>query len=283
MVALAAIVNKGVPGDKSISLFYNTGKAQLALSLRSGTQDDDDPTQAWAADADDYDGYILNPSTMGGATYRGREFVIAVTMPKLDPGAPPFSRISIVSPVYQKLVNIQLENNNVAVCSSDDDAWVYFVTGTGSKPRALKEVNIATGSQVDLPAVQNAFANSSLAAWYDPVEKKRHVVFESSALMEYIVGDASGATGNMKRNTSIAVSYWDGKAYLYYYDGTYAVQRIVKNGTWGGAQAVANCPKISEDSQIAVVPANGINHLFFVAKDSGAAESDFFTHVRDPM
>ncbi|ODA76477.1 hypothetical protein RJ55_07747 [Drechmeria coniospora] len=269
MVALAAIVNKGVPGDKSISLFYNTGKAQLALSLRSGTQDDDDPTQAWAADADDYDGYILNPSTMGGATYRGREFVIAVTMPKLDPGAPPFSRISIVSPVYQKLVNIQLENNNVAVCSSDDDAWVYFVT------------------QVDLPAVQNAFANSSLAAWYDPVEKKRHVVFESSALMEYIVGDASagfvGATGNMKRNTSIAVSYWDGKAYLYYYDGTYAVQRIVKNGTWGGAQAVANCPKISEDSQIAVVPGNGINHLFFVAKDSGAAESDFFTHVRDPM
>ncbi|KND88086.1 hypothetical protein TOPH_07325 [Tolypocladium ophioglossoides CBS 100239] len=130
MAAVAAIVNKAVADDKSINLFFNTSKAQLGISLQSGTDTDDQANDVWATGDDDYNGYVLNPSSMAGVYYRGLSFVAAVTMPKLDPNVTQTeNQISLVSPVYQKLTTTTLENNNIALCAtpSGNDSWLYYL------------------------------------------------------------------------------------------------------------------------------------------------------------
>lgn len=130
MAALAALVNKAVPDDKSIILFYNTGNAQLGLAFQSGTSTDDQPKDIWEPRDDDYNGYILNPSSISAAYYRGLNYVAAVTMPKLEEGATQtVNQISLVSPIYLKLTTTTLNNTNVALCVTPDgnDGWLYHI------------------------------------------------------------------------------------------------------------------------------------------------------------
>lgn len=126
MPALAAVVNKAVPGDKTINLYYNTSSAQVALSLQSGTSDPD-PDEYWAAADTDYPGYILNPSEIAAAQYRGVNLVVAATTPKESDKAPTVNNISIVSPIYQMLTTTTLANNKIAIASAGEAAWVYFL------------------------------------------------------------------------------------------------------------------------------------------------------------
>lgn len=128
MSAIAAVVNKAVADDKSIHLFFNTSKNQIGLSLQSGTGTDDQPSDMWAIDDDDYEGYILNPSFIAATYYRGLNFVAAVTKPNPDVTETE-NQISMVSPVYRRLAKSELENNTIALCATPDgdDGWLYYL------------------------------------------------------------------------------------------------------------------------------------------------------------
>ncbi|KAI1171805.1 hypothetical protein F4777DRAFT_564072 [Nemania sp. FL0916] len=293
MAALAAVVNKAIADDKSIQLFFNTGKAQLGLALQSGTSTDDQPNNIWESGDDDYNGYILNPSSMAAVNYRGLNYVAAVTMPKLDNGATQtLNQISLVSPIYQKLSSTSLENTNVAICVTPDgnDGWLYHLSGQSADDRVLKELDLAT-LKTQNNTIQNVAPNASLATFYDADQKKRHVIYEGGGLIEFIIEDKqlfNIPSPTIAKNPAVAATYSAStkRAYLYYSDQDYSILRITKD-QYGWAAAgtpVANAPKIAEFSKITVVPANGINHLFYIPKDFGgariAASSDF-KHVRD--
>ncbi|KAI1426135.1 hypothetical protein F5Y12DRAFT_310076 [Xylaria sp. FL1777] len=295
MAALAGVVNKAVADDKVINLFFNTGNAQLGLALQSGTSTDDQANDIWQPDDDDYSGYILNPSSIAAAYYRGLNYVAAVTTPKLEAGATQtVNQISLVSPIYQKLTATTLENTNIALCVTPDgnNGWLYHLSGQSADDRVLKELDLKTGSTQN-NAIPGVAPNASLAAFYHDVEQKRHVVYEGGGLIDFVVEDKQQfniPSPTIPKNPAVAATYSasTNKTYVYYNDKDLSIWRATKD-IYGWAAAgtlIAGAPKIAELSKITVVPANGINHLFYIAKDFGGANikafSDF-THIRDPI
>lgn len=63
-------------------------------------------------------------------------------------------------------------------------------SGTNPDQRNLKEFSLMTGTSTAYDQVVYSIKpSSSLAAWYNPDMKTRHVVFQGSSIMEYVVGD----------------------------------------------------------------------------------------------
>lgn len=289
MPAVTAIVNQAVPDGKSINLFYNTEKAQLAVAYKSGTDGDDPDTAAWAADATDYPGHIFNPSTIASDYYRGNQLVIAVTEPKCDGGCKPVgNQLSLISPVYKKLAATSLPNKTVSMCSSGHSAWVYYLDGTAKGQTRLKEYNIETGNVATFLQNQDVGLNCSLAAWYNPTTKERLVIYqemEEGHLKEFNAvtkqaWDIDG-TGDAKDLTTVAISYAKGKTYLYYTDSKNNVRRVIKDQAgWGNPRTVSGLPKVGV-SQMTVAASNEYNHLFYVSAEDTNPGS--FQHARDPL
>ncbi|TGJ87819.1 hypothetical protein E0Z10_g927 [Xylaria hypoxylon] len=296
MTALAAIVNRAVVGDKRIDLFFNTSKAQLGISLQSGTNAEDQPTGDWETGDDDYNGCILNPSEMAGIYYRGLHFVAAMTMPKLAQNeVQTQNQISLVAPVYKKLTTTSLDHVRIAMCATPDgdQGWLYFYDGATPTERTLKQFSLMTGDVAVFDKAHVVKPSSSLAAWYNPVENKRHIVFQGSALSEYIVEDEtiSFFVATYGPNSTVAAVYSSdtNKAYVYYLNSANIIQRVVKSqDTWGISQTLSSAPKVAGACQLTVVNANNINHLFYTAENqsssssAGTAGFDLFTHFRDP-
>lgn len=89
----------------------------------------------------------------------------------------------------------------------------------------------------------------------------------------------------MQRNTPLAATFNNGKVYIYYCGRGAAggIRRTVKvNNAWSTAVPISG-PTIAQDSQLTVVRANGINHLFYVARDQNEAVEDYFVHYRDEI
>jgi hypothetical protein len=89
----------------------------------------------------------------------------------------------------------------------------------------------------------------------------------------------------MQRNTPVAVAFNAGTVYLYYCGrGTAGgIRRTVRrNNTWGTSTLIDGST-IAQASQLAVVRANGINHLFYVARDPDEEEDDYFVHYLDEV
>jgi hypothetical protein len=128
MAALAAIYNPLAPKDKGVNLFFNTSNAQVALTLKTGTDGSDPDNDAYTAGDDDYPGHILNPSEISGGSFRGVHHVIATTIPLVAKGTSVTNnQISLVSPVYKKLSTTALANKNTAFSSFEKGAWAYFL------------------------------------------------------------------------------------------------------------------------------------------------------------
>lgn len=92
----------------------------------------------------------------------------------------------------------------------------------------------------------------------------------------------------MQRNTPVAVAFNDGRVYLYYcVTGAVGVaggvRRIIKSNDRWGSSAPIDSPVVARGSQLAVVRANGINHLFYVARDANEELSDYIVHFRDEI
>ncbi|PHH66830.1 hypothetical protein CDD81_5962 [Ophiocordyceps australis] len=298
MPALTAIVDKTVSGDKNILLYYNTSTAKLVYIVKSGTEEDDSASDIKTAGNDDY-GYILNPSQMGGLNWKGTNYVTALTTPVADMDhAPDEYRVCTLLPQYKELTTTTRDNQAVAMCTDGETCWAYYMRAQskGSRTRSLNEINLVTGASKQCVGTTDAWIDCSIAAWYDTEQKQVFVIYEGSGLVEYDTVRQQIAflpgTGNMMRNTPLALSYYNNTVYLYYSGRNGGdVQRVVKTGTtWGPAATVTGSVPLAQDCQLTVVPANGFNHLFYVSRDmsqdtadAGPSSPSYFTHIRDPL
>ncbi|KAL8372580.1 hypothetical protein RB595_002089 [Gaeumannomyces hyphopodioides] len=292
MPAIATLVNPAVPEEKSIQLFYNTKAGQLGLSLRMGDRSKGEQV-LFAADNDDHQGNILNPSELAAATYRGINLVVGVTRPRLDANSEQtVNNISIVSPVYQQLNTTAMANLKVDLASSGDSAWVYYLNGTNAQETTLKEYDLETGSTSTYLQSQAVLPNSSLGSYYDPQADggagKRYVVYQEGIeghLMEFSVNDKQGwniaNTNDAKESTTIGLSFFDNKVYLYYTDSKDNLRRIVKvDGKWQKPDYIEGSPKANATTQVSVSTANRLNHVFYVSREDKPGS---FTHLKDKV
>ncbi|KAM0385196.1 hypothetical protein ACHAO7_011826 [Fusarium culmorum] len=288
MAPLTALIDKSTPGDKVIKLFYCTGKAQLGLALCSGTDDKDSEGSLQPPTQVGDDQYITNPSQMTSINFQGAEKVFALATDN------PFKvtdrdtrNLAEVSSSYSRLGNVNIGHTTLTSCTDGDNAWIYF-SGPLGETRALFERQIGTSQSTQLIWTHDLWMNSFACAWYDDQIGKRKIIYEGSSLMEYTVGDQTPvapvtSTGDMQRNTPLAVAFDSGVIWLYYRGRTTSgeIRRTTKvNDTWGQAQTIGSAI-IAQDSQLSVVRANGINHLFYVARDQDESKDDYFVHYLD--
>ncbi|SCV36760.1 uncharacterized protein FFB14_06235 [Fusarium fujikuroi] len=291
MAPITAIIDKTSANDSVIKLFYATGKAQLGLALWSGTKDADpeDPIQTPQEVGNGQ--YILNPSQMASINSQGIERVFALTTDNpFKVTRDDFYNISEISESKQKrLVEVLIGNTTLASCGNGDSAWVYY-SRMSQNTRILTELNLQTSQSTQLLWTHDLWINSFAAAWYDTVNDRRCVIYEGSFLVDYVVdsgspGTAISSTGDMQRNTPVAVAFDNGKVFLYYCGRGAAggIRRTIRtNNTWGSSELI-DSRTISQDSQLTVVRANGINHLFFVARDQNEEKDDYFVHYPDEI
>ncbi|GAB0138936.1 hypothetical protein EsDP_00007155 [Epichloe bromicola] len=291
MAPMTAIIDKTTPGDKVIKLFYNTGIAQLGLALWSGTKDADPKDSIQTPQEVGNGQYILNPSHMASVNFRGVERVFALTTANpFKVTGNDFYTLSEVSPSYQRREGTNIGNITLASCTSGDNAWVYFSRSMGVSSRNLCELNLGTSGVTSLQYTSDLWINSFAAAWYDTITGKRSVIYEGSTLMEYVVDDNTWgrpipSTGDMQRNTPVAVAFNAGTVFLYYCGRTPSgrIKRAIRtNNTWG-ASILLDIPTISQDSQLTVVRANGINHLFYEPGDQNEAGNVYLVHRMDEI
>ncbi|KAF4958792.1 hypothetical protein FGADI_2136 [Fusarium gaditjirri] len=307
MAPITAIIDKSSSDDSVIKLFYATGKAQLGLALWSGTKDADpqDPIQTPQEVGNGQ--YILNPSQMASVNSQGVERVFALTTDnpfKVTPSD--FYSLSEISESNQKqLLDVSIGNTTLAACGNGEDGWVYYSSNMGNG-RTLNELNLQTSRSTQLTWTHDLWINSFAAAWYDTTNNRRCVIYEGSFLVDYVVDSGSRkhlipisktcahsleagtpiqSTGDMQRNTPVAVAFDNDKVFLYYCGRGAAggIRRTIRtNNSWGTSTPV-DSRIISQDSQLTVVRANGINHLFFVARDQNEEEDDYFVHYQDEI
>lgn len=61
----------------------------------------------------------------------------------------------------------------------------------GESSRALWELDLRASQATQLIFTHDLWINSFAAAWFDTVTGKRNVIYEGSALTEYVVDDAT--------------------------------------------------------------------------------------------
>ncbi|KAG5794899.1 hypothetical protein H9Q69_006070 [Fusarium xylarioides] len=291
MAPITAIIDKTSANDSVVKLFYATGKAQLGLALWSGTKDADPEDPIQPPNEVGNGQYILNPSQMASINSQGVERVFALTTDnpfKVTPND--WYNLSEISESNQKqLLEVSIGNTTLAACGNGNNAWVYYSRNMGNG-RTLVELNLQTSQSTELIWTHDLWINSFAAAWYDTINNRRCVIYEGSFLVDYVVDSGSpgtpiSSTGDMQRNTPVAVAFDDGKVFLYYCGRGAAggIRRTVRtSGTWGSSTLI-DSRTISQDSQLTVVRANGINHLFFVARDQNEEEDDYFVHYPDEI
>ncbi|KAF3055932.1 Wall-associated proteinase [Daldinia childiae] len=293
MAALAAIVDKSVVDDTSISLFYNTSKAQLAISLQSSTDINYQAEDTWVTTDDHYNRYILNPSSIAAAYYRGLKFVVAMTIPKKGEGETGADvQISLVSPICQDLTPGTFENNHIALGATTDgnQGWLYYLNDGSDTRKRVVELDLNSKITQVLSSIVQVDYNSSLAAWYDQVNEERHIIYEGGGLRDFNIDKNTLTTvhaGDMTPSTSIGVVYSKStkKAYLYYCNVNQNIMRgVMSEGDWKDSQEIQGAPMVAENSQITVTQANGFNHVFYIPKNLGTEEGGDqspFAHILD--
>lgn len=121
MPAIAAFANPADPGNKPIQVFYNTNKANLALSLRSNGPNGSFE-HIFNAPNENQEGLILPLSDLAALEHMGTQFVVGFTK-----GGTTENNISIVSPIHHPLLKVGLSDRSITACSNGDDAWIYYV------------------------------------------------------------------------------------------------------------------------------------------------------------
>lgn len=290
-MGVSALVNEAVTGGKSIQLYYNDKNSNLGLSLKAG-DGSSDPDKTFVASSTDPTGQIVNPSHLGSGTkFHGINLVVGFTLPKLKEGQKDYESydVSVLSPIYQPLTTTTPNNTTISVCSSPTVAYVYYLTGTDDTDTRLHEYRLDSLKPSSKGRLNSILKGSSLAAYWHPDKKKPYVVYQTSEsgnnLYEYNIQDDQSThlknSSNALKGTTLAVTYANKKAYLYYTDDAYNIQRIIKcDDKWGSSEVLDDADRVGQTSQLAVVTSNNINHLFYEA--TGGADNSF-THYSDPI
>ncbi|KAG9497381.1 hypothetical protein J7337_010241 [Fusarium musae] len=287
MAPITAIIDKTSADDSVIKLIYATGKAQLGLSLWSGTKDADPEAPIQPPQEVGNGQYILNPSQMASINFQGVERVFTLTTENPFKVTPQdFHNISEISESKQKtLASVPIGNTTLAACRNEDNAWVYYSNG-----RCFMEYNLQTSQRTELAGTFGLWINSFAAAYYDPATDRRCLIYETSSLVEFVVGSDQPASAiqqasDMQRNTPVGVVFENGKVFLYYCGrgDSGGIRRTIKTENGWQNSTLIDSRTISQDSQLTVVRANGINHLFFVARDQTEDEEEYFVHYPDEI
>ena len=125
MQGLAARVSAStaIAADK-IQLYYNATQSNLALKLYSSDSSSDSPSKTLEASSTARAGIIAEDSQLGTADYLGIHVIVGITKPQ---GTSTTNDVSVISPVYRILKKTEISNHAIAICSSGDQAWVYYL------------------------------------------------------------------------------------------------------------------------------------------------------------
>ncbi|KAK3290871.1 uncharacterized protein B0H64DRAFT_378199 [Chaetomium fimeti] len=283
---VAAAINLKGPEGQQIHLFYNTNTKNLGFQFFDETKHSDE-TEAFAAGTDALTGFILNPAQVATTNLTGVDLVFGFTnKPKTAaaPGCrcddPTQNDISIISPVYQPLGATDLANLTIAATSSDTTAYVYYLTGTDYKSTTINELTVGDDAPGQFDDTVKIVPNSSLAAYYVPDNELRFIIYQANKTNRLhcycpIAGSINDkeidASGSARLNTPLAVTYVDGKAYLYYVDNSKSIRLIVKDGDkWGSSRACPAPGQVDDASQLTVIPSAKGNHVFYVGDGQGS-------------
>ena len=192
MPGLAVSVNKAVSDAKSLQLFYNTQKSNLGLKLQDGSAQPVDSIKTLSANDTSHDGIILNDTSVGAAEYLGTSVVAALTaQAPTEPIQSTNYDVSIVSPVYMPLSTTEKGNTAIAMASSGQAAWVYYISGPDANQLVLNEFVLGSLAVTPFKDTTKILEGSQLASYYDPVSKNRYVFYQEAddegKLIEYCV------------------------------------------------------------------------------------------------
>ncbi|KAK4167521.1 hypothetical protein QBC43DRAFT_367570 [Cladorrhinum sp. PSN259] len=303
MSGAAAFINPAAPAGKQVHLFYNTNKKNLGVQLRDETKTADE-SEVFVASDDAQNGILINPAQITTTDLTGLNIVVGFTAKPApasittgDADTDTQNDVSIISPVYVPLGATEVNNLTIASTSSAQTAWIFYLTGTDPNTTAINERSLGEDSPGSYDNTVKIIPGSSLGAYYVPDEEtgndgNRYIIYQANKpqrLHEYSpntqdVWDTELVNSNdASAKTTLAVTYYEKKVYLYYTDNSNQIRVIVKsNGKWGtsGAVASAHSP-VDDSSQITVVPAKNGNHLFYIAKgDSPKYKFQHIVHKR---
>lgn len=269
---LAALVSKPIEGEESILVFWNTPQGHLSAEVRSPKKDDVEFT--FNAKGAVPRGVILPSSQLGAAVrFHGLNLVVGITRAE-SLGKP--HQVSVISPVYQPLVPTSSEKT-IAVCSSEDDAWIFYLSRKTDQISTIKGVTLAGDHPIVIHEKVAAINQSSLASYFEPEDKRAYIIFQSNERGDTLwecdhTGNKLEEIKNSSdalKGTPLAVTFTDdSKVYLYYVNDNYLIRRIVKDkGKWKSSEELPGVNPIAERSQLTVVTANKKNNIFFAPKN----------------
>ncbi|KAK4152311.1 hypothetical protein C8A00DRAFT_44615 [Chaetomidium leptoderma] len=296
---VAAAINPNAPEGLQIHLFYNTNKKNLGFQFINETKHSDE-NEAFAAGDSAQTGVVITPAQVAATSLTGVDLVLGFTnKPQEQPAPgcqcsdPTHNDVAIISPIYQPLAATEVNNLTIAATSSDSTAYVFYLTGTDYKNTTINEVTVGDDSPGQFDDTVKILPGSSLAAYYVPgnedSDASRYIIYQAYStgkLHAYCPNPGSvddkeidGSIG-ARPNTPLAVTYVDGKAYLYYVDTSHSIRSIVNDkGKWKSSVAVQAPSQVDDASQLTVVPAPNGNHVFFVG--AGQGNKFKFHHVID--
>ncbi|KAF5964502.1 hypothetical protein FCOIX_13390 [Fusarium coicis] len=277
-----------------IHVFYNQQNKNLGLLFRNEQSNSQAQFNNFASGGDAVPGSIINPSYLAVTKFNNQDFVFGVTDKKsasinqssnaVDPNGckcPPDAKevdLSLISPVYMVVSPyVYSDNYRIAACCSDADNWIYYLKKKGSDLN-LYETMIGDGNDNEYTELTKVAPNSALAAWYGPVDNKRHIIYQSTAgpdnLYEFTadshrqIDQAAG----VRNNTSVAVAVTKNGVYLYYINTNRRISRVSKNleesAQFANYTVVKSCTNdAAVDAQLTVTIAGDNVHIFYTAEN----------------
>lgn len=286
MAGVTGIFNNNAPGGKKLSVFFNTNAGNIALEQRNETEETDDTYDNYTASSADQPGFIPTDSHLATTNLNGVTLVFGLTKQYQKPlkgetlqecgcPEPTVNDVSIVSPVYKSLTQTAVGNNALAACSSDESAYVLYLSGAQGEKLSILEEAIGDTAQ-GYEGTQDITFGSALAAYYDPDQDYRYCIYQSGVKLYEVRSNGSNNPLEMlsvdpKSPTPLAVVRVNEskKAYLYYRDSDKNLRRCTKeDGDWGSPEKVGHRDhKVADDSQITATydKERKCIHVFYIA------------------
>lgn len=302
-----AFFNPPAEADRNIDLFYNTKRNNLALTLKASSGSD--PGLNYAAQANNQPGVLIDKTELDSTIVNSLRLIVGLTMPAAAPGNarpechcggdPTNYDVSIVSPMYMPIASASTKSNAVAVCSDNQSAWLWYITGDDDNHRRLAfSIILQEGTATTVTGIPAILSGTSLVSIYSPAAGSPIVFFQGddddTLIYEYTretnAAQPITSTNDSVPGTTMSLSLDESTntLFLYYTDKSYKVRRISRDfGTlgaqWTGSRSVkAVTQAVSPASQLGVVPvqAQKINHIFYIPNNS---PNLVFTHAKDPF
>jgi hypothetical protein len=125
MPGLASLLNgKPADGNFIIHVFYTTNLLGVGFQRMSGKRSGKDPTDRFEASEDGQQGIVADDGQLAAIEYNGVHLVLGSTVKKDKV----YNDISIVSPVYKDIEKTEVKHKGLAVCKTDEDLSIFYIS-----------------------------------------------------------------------------------------------------------------------------------------------------------